>query len=45
MNEQVGARALEQWADEVDASDLRTADTQALRTIAGLVDRRSEVDE
>ncbi len=39
------ARALEQWAEKVNPSDLRTADTQALRAIADLVDRRSEVDE
>jgi len=38
------ARLLEQWADKVNASDLRAADTQALRTIVELVDRRGEVD-
>jgi hypothetical protein len=39
------AKALEEWADKVDTSDLKPADTQALRTIAELVDRRMEVDE
>lgn len=39
------AKALEKWADTVDASDLKTADTQALREIAELVDRRDDVDE
>lgn len=39
------ARALEKWADTIDASDLRTADTRHLRRIAELVDQRSEVDE
>jgi len=39
------AKALEKWADTVDASDLRIADTQALRTIAELVDQRTDVDE
>ena len=39
------ARALEQWADDVDASDLKAADTEALRQIAELVERRDQVDE
>lgn len=39
------ARALEKWADDVDGSNLKTADTEALRTIAKLVDQRGEVDE
>jgi hypothetical protein len=39
------AKALEKWADTVDASDLRTADTKALQAIAKLVDQRSKVDE
>jgi hypothetical protein len=39
------ALALEEWADRVDPSELRTADTQALRIIADLVDQRSEVDD
>jgi hypothetical protein len=39
------ARALEEWADRVDSADLTLADTEALRTIAELVERREEVDE
>ena len=39
------ARALEEWADRVDASELRQADTDALREIAALARRRAEVDE
>jgi acyl-CoA reductase-like NAD-dependent aldehyde dehydrogenase len=39
------AEALEKWADTVDASELKTAETQALRTIAQLVDQRNELDE
>ena len=39
------AKALEKWADTVEASELRTAETQALRTIAQLVDQRNELDE
>lgn len=39
------AKALEKWAQEVETSDLKPADTQALRRIAELVDRRAEVDE
>lgn len=38
------AKALEKWADKVDASELKTADTRALRTIAELVDQRNEID-
>lgn len=38
-------KALEEWADHVDPADLRLADTEALRTIAELVERRDEVDE
>ncbi len=38
-------RALEQWADDVDASDLKVADTEALRQIAELVERRDQMDE
>lgn len=37
--------ALEEWADKVDFSELKTADTKALRTIAELADRRDDVDE
>ena len=39
------AKALEEWADRVETSDLKVAETEALRTIAELVDRRNEVDE
>ena len=39
------AKALEEWADRVDADDLTIADTDALRAIAELVEQRNEVDE
>jgi hypothetical protein len=39
------AKALEKWVETLDASELKTADTQALRTIAQLVDQRNEVEE
>jgi len=39
------ATALEEWADRVDWEDLKAADTEALRTITELVERREEVDE
>jgi hypothetical protein len=39
------AEALEKWADEVDSADLKVADTEALRSIAELVEQRNEVDE
>lgn len=39
------ARALEQWADDVETSDLKVANTEALRRIAELVERRDQVDE
>lgn len=39
------AKALEEWADRVDAGDLTVADTEALRRIADLVDQRDAVDE
>ncbi len=39
------ARALEKWADQVDGSVLKAADTEALRTIAKLVDQRGQMDE
>ena len=39
------AKALEEWADRVDTPDLKAADTEALRTIAELAERRVEVDE
>jgi hypothetical protein len=38
------AKALEQWAERVESSDLKEADTEALRTIAELADRRDDVE-
>ena len=39
------AEALERWADDVESTDLKVADTEALRSIADLVEQRNEVDE
>ncbi len=39
------AAALEAWSDRVETHELREADTQALRAIAALVDRRAQVDD
>ncbi len=39
------AEALERWADDVDSTDLKVANTDALRSIADLVDQRNEVDQ
>lgn len=39
------AAELEEWAERVAADELKVADTQALRVIAELVERRNEVDE
>jgi hypothetical protein len=39
------AEALERWADTVAADDLIPADTEALRWIAELANRRSRIDE
>jgi hypothetical protein len=39
------AKALEEWAERVEASDLEEADTRALRTIAELAERREVVEE
>lgn len=39
------AKAVDEWADRVDASGLKHADTEALREIAVLAKRRVEVDE
>lgn len=36
--------AFEEWAEKVDAADLREADTASLRLIADLVGRRLAVD-
>jgi hypothetical protein len=38
------AKALETWADEVQPAELVIADTEALRVIAELSERRSELD-
>ena len=38
------AAALERWADRVSTDDLVVADTEPLRTIAELAERRDEVD-
>ncbi len=39
------AANLERWADDVDADDLRSADTDALRQIVDLVEQRQHVEE
>ncbi len=39
------AKALEDWADRVDPAELRYADTEVLRKIAALAQRRSEVED
>jgi hypothetical protein len=38
------AKAIEAWADSVDAGDLVVADTDSLRTIAELAEQRGELD-
>jgi predicted ATP-dependent protease len=38
------AKALEEWAERVESSDLKETDTEALRTIAELAERRDEVE-
>jgi predicted ATP-dependent protease len=38
------AKALEEWAKRVEPSDLKEADTEALRIIAELAERRDEVE-
>lgn len=38
------AAALESWADNVETSQLREADTDSLRKIAELAQRRDQVD-
>ena len=38
------AAALEEWADRVDPSDLKVADTEVLRAIADLAEKKSEID-
>ena len=39
------AKALEEWAERVESSDLKEADTEALRAIAELAERREVVEE
>jgi len=39
------AKALEEWAERVESSDLTEADTEALRMIAELAERRVVVEE
>ena len=39
------AANLEQWADSVDAGDLRSVDTDALRQIVALVDQREHIEQ
>lgn len=39
------AAALERWADRATPETLRAVDTESLRAIADLVDRRKDVDE
>jgi len=39
------ARALEEWAERIESSGLKEADTEALRTIAELAERRDEVEQ
>lgn len=39
------AKALEDWAERVEFSHLREADTEALRMIAELAERREVVEE
>ena len=39
------AKALEDWADRVNPAELRLADTEVLRKIAALAQRRSEVED
>jgi hypothetical protein len=38
------AKALEEWAERVASSDLKKADTEALRMIAELAERREVVE-
>ena len=39
------AKELEEWADRVDPAELRYADTESLREIAALAERRAEVED
>jgi hypothetical protein len=38
------AKAIEAWADKVEPEDLVVADTESLRAIAELTERRGELD-
>ena len=38
------AKAVEEWAHDVDAGDLVVADTESLRAIAELAEQRGELD-
>ena len=38
------AKALEEWAERVESSDLKEVDTEALRTIAELAEWRDQVE-
>ena len=38
-------RALENWADAVESGDLRRVDTEVLRDIVELVDKRQHVEQ
>ena len=38
------AKALEEWAERVESSDLKEVDTEALGTIAELAERRDQVE-
>lgn len=39
------AKALEEWSERVGSSDLEVADTEALRIIVELAERREVVEE
>ena len=38
------AKALDEWAERVESSDLKVADTEALKMIAELAERREVVE-
>jgi hypothetical protein len=37
--------ALDEWAEQVEPADLKIADTDALRVIGELAERKSEIDD
>jgi hypothetical protein len=39
------AEALDEWAEQVEPADLKIADTDALRVIGELAERKSEIDD